>query len=127
MDSKEVAKAAKELCQHFEHYRHYIIKYDASDLEQRLSETRKETMDYFAKQWILGVLRNTLSIEEYSEKLTPKNAEAFKQIYPNIYNKKQYSIDDKRVAKRLGLSENTIKTKKKAIFKEIIETKNTSH
>lgn len=127
MNSKEVAKAAKELLQNFERYRHYAIKYDATDMEQRLEKTRKETMDYFVKQWILGILCNTLRTEECAKKLTAKNAESFKQIYPNIHSKKSHLIDDKSVAKRLGLSENTIKTKKKAIFKEIIEMQNTSH
>lgn len=124
MDSKELMKAAKALKGNFEGYRHYIIKHDIDDLNHKLEQSRKDTIEYFTLKWTLGIINRSLQIEECAKMLSDKNLEAFKKIYPNIYNKRQYSLDDKRVAMRLGLSESSIKSKKLAIFRELVEIQN---
>lgn len=123
MDQKQLSKNADILCHNFELYRYYIREKNEKDLEQRFNDLVEEfgtdNINCRAAAWNLGVYRTTLRIEECSDMLSGKNSFNFKRIYPNIHNKKQYSLDDERVAKRLNLSKKTVRSEKLSIFREI--------
>lgn len=123
MGVKEEKKVLKQLVQDFDYYRHYIVKYDVNKLNESLDRLREDTTEYLSIKWFIGMINYCLFVEEYANNLSPKNMDSFNKIYPNIDKNRQYASDSERVAKRLGLSKNTINNKKLAIFKEIIEIK----
>lgn len=123
MGAKEEKKVLKQLVQDFDYYRHYIVKYDVNKLNESLDRLKEDTTEYLSIKWFIGMINYCLFVEESAKKLCPKNMDSFNKIYHNIYSTRQYSLDSERVAKRLGLSVNTINNKKLAIFKEIVEIK----